>query len=102
MAQKKAAKKDVSRMHHESEEMTYRDLCSEELLFTQWRVADELVEFLVDKSVNIVRDKELAKKIPAFSLNSALLTIKKAISMRSYESDKRLDDEHLDPLAGVE
>ena len=77
-------KKDLSRVIHETEDLTYRDICRDELLFSQWRVADELVGFLVDKSVTIVRDKELAKKLPAFSLNSTMFTIKKAISMQSY------------------
>ena len=43
-----------------------------------------MVDYLLDKSVNIVKDKEIAKKIPTFSLVSTVMTIKKAINMRSY------------------
>ena len=58
-------------------------------------MANDLIESMLDKSVNIVREKDLAKKVPSFSLTSTMLTIKKAMNMRSYCSDKRLDDIHI-------
>ena len=61
-----------------------------------------MVDYLLDKSVNIVKDKEIAKKIPTFSLVSTVMTIKKAINMRSYKSDPREDDIYINADEGEE
>ena len=57
---------------------------------------------LVDSAVNIVKDKEISKKLPIFSLVSTVMNIKKALDMRSYHSDKRLDDIYIDAADGEE
>mmetsp|Transcript_24476 Transcript_24476/g.30495 ORF Transcript_24476/g.30495 Transcript_24476/m.30495 type:complete len:208 (+) Transcript_24476:41-664(+) len=102
MATKKKDGKKEAAKNQEVEEVTYRDMCSEEQLFSQWRVSESIIELLLDGAVNIVKDKEIAKKIPAFSLVSTVMTIKKAINMRSYKSDPREDDIYIDAEEGEE
>lgn len=63
---------------------------------------DGTVDYLLEKSVNIVKDKEIATKIPTFSLVSTVMTIKKAINMRSYKSDPREDDIYINAEEGEE
>lgn len=56
----------------------------------------------MQKTVHIVRDSELAKKLPTFSLVSTMLTMNKALSMQTYHSDHRLDDIYIDAKDGDE
>ena len=61
---KKENKKDTGKgQNAEPEDLTYRDLMSDEL-FTQWQVNCELVDYLVDRSFGEVQDKELKKRVP--------------------------------------
>ena len=61
---KKENKKDAGKgQNAEPEDLTYRDLMSDEL-FTQWQVNCELVDYLIDRSFGEVQDKELKKRVP--------------------------------------
>lgn len=91
MASKKKEKKDNGKKGEEEIELGYRELMSEEL-FSQWQVNDELIQLLLNKSIQVVRDKEIASKIPSFSVYSTVSTMRKAIGMKEFTRDERSDD----------
>ena len=76
---------------HEEHDLTLHDLMIDDH-FTQWAVCDHIVDHVVNKAMNSVRDKEIAKKVPLFSLISTMETIKNAIGMKDFIPDKRRDD----------
>lgn len=47
-------------------------------------------------------DKEIGKKLPAYSVCSMIESIEKALSMRAYKSDPRNDDRYIDARDGDE
>ena len=57
---------------------------------------------MVTKSFDIVMDKEIGKKLPAYSVCSMIESIEKALSMRAYKSDPRNDDRYIDARDGDE
>ena len=90
---KKEGKKDAAaRAAAELRDRNYRDLLTEEVLFSQWQTADTIVDLLMDKIMGIVKDKELARKVPLFSLVSTMSTVKSTIAMREFIPDARKDD----------
>lgn len=92
---KQANKKDAGKGHNaELEDLTYKDLMSDEL-FTQWQVNNYLVNYLVDRSFDIVQDKEIKKQVPWFTTISTMSILHKIFDMRELAIDQRIDDCHL-------
>ena len=73
------------------EELTYRELMNEEL-FTSWQVNEGILDILLDKTMTVIKDKEIAQKVPAFSVVSTMSTMKKAIDLKEFAHDPRKDD----------
>lgn len=68
------------------EDLNYRELMLPEH-FNQWQVSEHIVEHLLDKTMTIVKDKEIARKVPCFSIVSTMSTMKKAIDLKEFEHD---------------
>ena len=62
-------------------EPTMRDLISEEQM-TSWQVTDTMIEVLLDSTMNVMKNKELAAKVPMFSLVSTMQLFDKAMNMK--------------------
>ena len=88
MSKKKDFKNHAARtsLLMEEVDLGYRELMNAEH-FNQWQVSEHIVEHLLDKTMTIVKDKEIARKVPCFSIVSTMSTMKKAIDLKEFEHD---------------
>ena len=61
-----------------------------------------MVDYLVDQTMKVMKNKEIQQKIPLFSLVSTMEVVNKAINMKSFVSDPKLDDKFINADDGVE
>ena len=76
--------------------MMFQDVESMPAQFvTQWQVSDSTIDHVLDKTMHILKEKEIAVKRPLFSCAAALMDMSKAINLKAIEHDERKDDIYL-------
>ncbi len=85
----------------DDEDQTYKDLMSDEMM-TAFQVNEATVDMLLDSVMNVLKDKEIAGKIPVFSVVSTMSTMKAAINFKDFTHDKRKDDIYIKAEDGEE
>ena len=83
-SKKKTEKKEkVEKVIEAVPDKTLREMLGEEI-YTQWQVSEAMVDHFIDKTMQVIKDKEIDKKVPLFSLVSTMKTIDKALCMKEF------------------
>ena len=83
MNKKKEAVKPKATLLVEEKEENFRDLIGENLM-KSWQEGHKTVELLLDGVMNVLKDREISDKIPAFSVISTIATIKSSINFKDF------------------
>ena len=61
-----------------------------------------MLNLILDRAMFEIRDKEIQKKVPLFSLVSTIEVVNKAICMKEFQSDPKKDDIYIHAADGDE
>ena len=75
-------------------EQKIKGVISDELM-TSWKVSDGMINAILDSTMAVLKDKEIANKVPLFSIVSTMMLFKKAINLKEFLPDTKQDDIYL-------
>ena len=61
-----------------------------------------MLNVILDRAMDALKDKEIAQKVPLFSLVSTMEVVNKAITMKEIQSDPKIDDVYICSADGDE
>jgi len=64
-------------------------------MFTSWQVSDTMVSGIIEKVMKVLKDKEIAIRVPQFSVDSTMQLFKKTINYKDFQPDRKKDDIHI-------
>ena len=63
----------------------YRNMPKE--MNTQWEVSDSTIDHMLDKTMMVLKHKEIAKKSPLYSLVSTVMDMSKTVTLKGIAYD---------------
>ena len=101
MSKKKDLKKGETIVRPDLEDLVPQPVLPD-YLTGQWQVNDYIVEVLLDQTMHVLKDKELKKRTPMFSVCSTMALMHKAVGMKEFLPDRRQDDDFIHAEDGEE
>ena len=69
---------------------------------SQWAVADNLFETILDNTIKVLYDREIQAKMPKFSVASTISQWERIIDIKEIPHDKKVDDIYINAADGEE